>query len=112
MAVEGSLSLRNHLGVRDLLRRDEALREEYGAVTGLAEREWDDMNVYSVAKNGILGKLLARAGIGEKELADIESVNVRPGGGWSWCEQRSELCAGGNRRGGAGGRLGPEFEGE
>lgn len=77
VCVERSLSLRNHLSVRDLLRTDEALREEYGAVKmDLARREWANVNAYSVAKNEIVGKLLARAGMGEKELADIESVNV------------------------------------
>lgn len=81
VCVEGSLSLRNHLSVRDLLRTDETLREEYGAVKmDLATKEWDNVNAYSVAKNEIVGKLLARAGMGEKELADIESVNVWPWG--------------------------------
>lgn len=81
VCVEGSLSLRNHLSVRDLLRKDEALRDEYGAFKiDLARKEWDNVNAYSVAKNEIVGKLLARAGMEEKELADIESVNVWPWG--------------------------------
>lgn len=81
VCVERSLSLRNHLSVRDLLRTDEALREEYGVIKmDLARKEWDNVNAYSVAKNEIVGKLLARAGMGEKELADIESVNVWPWG--------------------------------
>lgn len=81
VCVEGSLSLRNHLSLRDLLRTDEALREEYGAVKmDLATKEWDNVNAYSVAKNEIVGKLLAQAGMEEKELADIESVNVWPWG--------------------------------
>jgi GrpB-like predicted nucleotidyltransferase (UPF0157 family) len=39
VCVEGSAALRNHLAVRDLLRGDEGLRREYGALkTGLAAR--------------------------------------------------------------------------
>jgi GrpB-like predicted nucleotidyltransferase (UPF0157 family) len=32
VCIEGSAALRNHLAVRDLLRRDEGLRREYGAL--------------------------------------------------------------------------------
>lgn len=78
VCVENCLALRNHLAVRDLLRKDEKLREEYSAVKfQLAEREWDGMMDYCEAKNPILGKILARAGFGEVELADIEKVNVK-----------------------------------
>jgi GrpB-like predicted nucleotidyltransferase (UPF0157 family) len=39
VCVEGSAALRNHLAVRDLLRGDEGLRGEYGALkSGLAAR--------------------------------------------------------------------------
>lgn len=51
VCVEGSLSLRN-LTVRDLLRADGALREEYGVIKmNLARKEWDNVNAYSVGKN-------------------------------------------------------------
>lgn len=78
VCVEGCLALRNHIAVRDLLRKDEELRDEYSAAKfQLAEREWENMLAYSEAKNLILGKILARAGIGEAELADIEKLNTR-----------------------------------
>lgn len=78
VCVENCLALRNHVAVRDLLRTDEALRDEYSAVKfQLAEREWDGMMAYSEAKNPILGKILARAGFGEAELEDIAKVNVK-----------------------------------
>jgi GrpB-like predicted nucleotidyltransferase (UPF0157 family) len=39
VCIEGSAALRNHLAVRELLRSDEALRREYGALkAGLAAR--------------------------------------------------------------------------
>lgn len=97
VCVEGSLSLRNHLSVRDLLRKDEALRDEYGAFKlDLARKEWDNVNAYSVAKNEIVGKLLARAGMEEKELADIESVNVWPWGAGVRVLTDSNYVQGGN----------------
>lgn len=78
VCLEDCLALRNHLAVRDLLRKDEKLRDEYSAVKfQLAEKEWENMMEYAEAKNSILGKILARAGIGGAELADIEKVNTR-----------------------------------
>lgn len=78
VCVPGCLALRNHIAVRDLLRSDKSLREEYAAVKrNLAEREWKDMMEYSEAKNQILGKILERAGIGKEELVAIEAVNTR-----------------------------------
>lgn len=79
VCVENCLALRNHIAVRDLLRMDEELRDEYSAVKfQLAEREWENFMAYCESKNSILAKILARAGIGEAELADIEKVNTRP----------------------------------
>ena len=78
VCVEGCLALRNHIAVRNLLRNDESLREEYAAVKReLARREWDNIAAYGEAKNQILGKILGRAGIGKAELAAIEEVNTR-----------------------------------
>lgn len=78
VCVEKCLAIRNHIAVRDLLRKDEELRDEYSAVKlQLAQREWENMMAYSEAKNSILGKILARAGIGGAELADIEKVNTK-----------------------------------
>lgn len=98
VCIEDSISLRNHLSVRDLLRKDEALREEYGAVKMyLARKEWDNVNAYSVAKNEIVGKLLARAGMGENELRDIESVNVWPWGAGVRDDTDRNYLQGGNK---------------
>ncbi|MCJ1469672.1 hypothetical protein MMC07_008308 [Pseudocyphellaria aurata] len=79
VCVEDCLALRNHIAVRELLRRDEGLRDEYSAVKlQLAEREWENVMAYCEAKNSIMGKILARAGISETELEDIAKVNTRP----------------------------------
>jgi GrpB-like predicted nucleotidyltransferase (UPF0157 family) len=40
VCVEGSAALRNHLAVRDLLRGDEVLRREYGALKAELAARW------------------------------------------------------------------------
>ncbi|KAL1410795.1 monooxygenase [Vanrija albida] len=72
----GALALRNHLAVRDVLRADAALRDEYARVKrALAATPGVDMGRYVEGKSGVLGKVLAAGGIGGAELAQIEEVN-------------------------------------
>lgn len=59
--VDGQ-SLRNHLGVRKVLRSDPELREEYGRVKlELARREFESIGKYGAAKSEVLSRILARA---------------------------------------------------
>ena len=51
VVMEGSLALRNHLGVRDLLRRDPALRDEYERVKRRLAASVGDMDVYVEGKS-------------------------------------------------------------
>ena len=69
--VDGCLSLRNHLGVRDVLRGDEALRDEYAMVKKEAGARLDDIDEYLKAKNGIVQKILTAAGLTDAERASI-----------------------------------------
>lgn len=71
--------MRNHIGIRDLLRRDPEWRDEYARVKlALAERDFEDVDAYAEAKTEVLQKLLVAAGgIGEEEMAAIEAVNQR-----------------------------------
>jgi GrpB-like predicted nucleotidyltransferase (UPF0157 family) len=74
--VEGCLSLRNHLGLRDMLRADKDLRDEYAAVkkkVGLLAANIDD---YGQSKNQIVLKILAAAGLTESDVASIASNQV------------------------------------
>ena len=81
VCVEGCIALRNHIAVRDLLRKDADLRAEYAAVKmELAEREVADIDEYCEGKNQILGKILERAGIGAQELAEVERMNTNQSG--------------------------------
>jgi GrpB-like predicted nucleotidyltransferase (UPF0157 family) len=69
--VDGCLSLRNHLAVRDVLRADEALRDEYAVLKKQAGARLDDIDEYVLAKNGIVQKILTAAGLTDAERASI-----------------------------------------
>jgi GrpB-like predicted nucleotidyltransferase (UPF0157 family) len=74
--VEGCLSLRNHLGVRDALRADKGLRDEYGVVkkqVGLQAANIDD---YGRAKNHVVLKILQAAGLTESDVASIAANQI------------------------------------
>jgi GrpB-like predicted nucleotidyltransferase (UPF0157 family) len=76
VTVAGSLALRNHLGVREVLRADPELRDLYGDLKrAVAEREFDGIGDYVAAKSGVLQVILERAGIGTEERSAIEEVN-------------------------------------
>jgi GrpB-like predicted nucleotidyltransferase (UPF0157 family) len=72
VVVAGSLALRNHLAVRDLLRRDVVLREEYGAVKRRVGATAADSDAYVAGKNAAVQRLLAVAGLDEAERATID----------------------------------------
>jgi GrpB-like predicted nucleotidyltransferase (UPF0157 family) len=69
--VDGCLSLRNHLAVRDVLRADAALRDEYAAVKRQAGLRAANIDEYGQAKNGMVQKILAAAGLTDAERASI-----------------------------------------
>jgi GrpB-like predicted nucleotidyltransferase (UPF0157 family) len=75
VVVDGSLALRNHLGVRDVLQRNAALREEYAALKrAIATRE-DDIDRYVEAKSTLLSAILERAGLTTEERQLIHDAN-------------------------------------
>lgn len=64
VCIEGSQSLRNHLLVRDLCRRDATIREAYGRPKlELAQLDWANVDGYTEEKNGILLYILEKAGM-------------------------------------------------
>ncbi|MFC7876910.1 GrpB family protein [Isoptericola sp. NPDC057391] len=75
VAVAGSLALRNHLAVRDVLRNDPALRDEYGAVKRRAAAVAADIDEYLLLKSEVLGRVLRRAGLSEEERRAIAGTN-------------------------------------
>lgn len=78
ICVDGAFQTRNHLGVRDTLCLNPALRDEYAQVK--LELAAQGLNIvdYVKAKSGIVQKILKEAGLlSEEELADILSANQR-----------------------------------
>lgn len=76
VCVEGSLSLRNHLAVRDTLRARPDLRDAYGAVKlALAEQDLHGIEDYIDGKSEILQQLLAASGVSTDDLDRILTVN-------------------------------------
>jgi GrpB-like predicted nucleotidyltransferase (UPF0157 family) len=76
VVVQHSLSLRNHLAVRDILRTDPDLREQYAAVKRQAGATAADIDEYGRAKNAIVQRILAAAGLTEAERTAIDGNQV------------------------------------
>jgi GrpB-like predicted nucleotidyltransferase (UPF0157 family) len=76
--VDGCLSLRNHLALRDLLRVDTALRDEYAAVKRQAGVRAADIDEYGQEKSDIVQKILRTAGLTDSERASIAANQVPP----------------------------------
>lgn len=78
VVVDGSLALRNHLAVRDTLREDAALRDQYGDVKRRVAATAADIDEYGRGKNAVVQQILATAGLTDAERASIDSNQVPP----------------------------------
>jgi GrpB-like predicted nucleotidyltransferase (UPF0157 family) len=76
VVVAGSLSLRNHVAVRDILRSDPQLREEYAAVKRRVAATAANIDDYGFGKNAMVQRILAAAGLSEADRASIGSNKV------------------------------------
>jgi GrpB-like predicted nucleotidyltransferase (UPF0157 family) len=74
--VDGCLSVRNHLGLRNVLRADAALRDEYAAVKRQAAAQAANIDEYGQLKGPMVQKILAAAGLTDAERATIAGANV------------------------------------
>lgn len=74
VVVDGSLALRNHLAVRDVLRADPVLRDEYAAVKLRAGRDTDDIDDYVRRKSEVVQRILATAGLSEADRSAIDAA--------------------------------------
>jgi len=61
--------------VRDVLRKDEALREEYGRVKVDLLNSGVDLDEYVAGKSGVLQRILEKAGLTTEEREVIGKVN-------------------------------------
>ncbi|MGV8882084.1 MAG: GrpB family protein [Rhodoglobus sp.] len=81
VCVEGTLHLRNHPAVRDVLRRRPDLRERYGAVKmGLAQDPDMDIAAYIAHKSEVLQQVLAVSDLSTDEKSQIFELNTRSQG--------------------------------
>lgn len=72
----GTLSVRNHLAVRDALRARPDLRDAYAAVKlGLAADPTIDMETYIAKKSPVLQRILAESDLTDEEKQQIWSLN-------------------------------------
>jgi GrpB-like predicted nucleotidyltransferase (UPF0157 family) len=76
VVVDGCLSLRNHLAVRNVLRADPVLRDEYAAVKRRVGAAAADIDEYGRGKNATVQRILAAAELTEAERASIDANQV------------------------------------
>ncbi|WP_318152899.1 GrpB family protein [Microbacterium helvum] len=77
VCVAGTLHVRNHLAVRDILRRRPDLRDRYAAVkTALAQDPELDIDAYLAGKSPVLQDVLAESDLTEDEKDAIFRLNT------------------------------------
>ncbi|MFD4958097.1 GrpB family protein [Microbacterium sp. NPDC058389] len=77
VCVAGTLHVRNHLAVRDVLRRRPDLRDRYGAVkTALAQQPDLDIDAYLAGKSPVLQIVLAESDLTAEEKDTIFRLNT------------------------------------
>jgi GrpB-like predicted nucleotidyltransferase (UPF0157 family) len=76
VTVEGSLSLRNHLAVRDTLRSSPDLRDRYSAVKQQVAAIAANIDEYGKGKNALIQEILTVAGFTEAERLTIDTAQV------------------------------------
>jgi GrpB-like predicted nucleotidyltransferase (UPF0157 family) len=74
---DGTLNVRNHLAVRDVLRAHDELRDAYAAVKlALASQDALDMDAYIARKSAVVQRVLETSGeFSADELAAIRRLN-------------------------------------
>lgn len=76
IVVAGTLALRNHLAVRDVLRTNEELRVAYGALKKKVGAGSANLYEYGAGKNDMLQRILLAAGLSDEERASIGANEV------------------------------------
>jgi GrpB-like predicted nucleotidyltransferase (UPF0157 family) len=72
----GTLNVRNHLAVRDVLRSRDDLRDEYAAVKlALAADPAMDIDTYIARKSAVLQRVLAESDLTDEERRQIRRLN-------------------------------------
>jgi GrpB-like predicted nucleotidyltransferase (UPF0157 family) len=72
----GSVSLKNHLGLRDYLRTHPDAAQAYGDLkASLAAKFPEDMDAYIAGKTEFILAILRQIGLTDEELASIQATN-------------------------------------
>jgi len=74
--LDGSLSLRNHLRLRDTLRASAELRDRYGATKMRVGAAAGSIEEYGQGKNAVIQEILAAAGLTDEERRVIDTAQV------------------------------------
>jgi GrpB-like predicted nucleotidyltransferase (UPF0157 family)/RimJ/RimL family protein N-acetyltransferase len=78
VCIDGVAQTRNHLGLRNTLRANAQLREEYARVKLDLAAKGTNIIDYTEAKGAVIQKILKASGmLNEEELAAIEKINVK-----------------------------------
>jgi GrpB-like predicted nucleotidyltransferase (UPF0157 family) len=76
VCLDGCLALRNHLAVREALRSNTDLRDEYARVKrALADEELESIDDYVAGKNTVVQKILLAAGMSAEDRDSVASAN-------------------------------------
>jgi GrpB-like predicted nucleotidyltransferase (UPF0157 family) len=78
VCLAGGEGLRNHLALRDHLRRHPEARAAYGALKQRLAGETSDIEAYVAAKTDLIVAILRAEGIDEPTLASIRAANAPP----------------------------------
>lgn len=73
--IKNSTALKNHIILRDALRKDEFLVKEYAALKRNLAKHAHNMDEYVMGKTSFIAKVLAAHGMSNDELLAIEEQN-------------------------------------
>ncbi|NIG55984.1 GrpB family protein [Chitinophaga sp. Cy-1792] len=74
--IKGAASLQNHLLLRDTLRNNQELKEEYARIKErLAATVNDDIDAYVEGKSDFIAKVLLQGGFHDDDISDIREQN-------------------------------------
>jgi GrpB-like predicted nucleotidyltransferase (UPF0157 family) len=76
VVVDGSLSLRNHLRLRDTLRASSELRDRYSGVKRRVGATAGSLTEYGRGKNAVIQEILTAAGLTEDERKVIDAAQI------------------------------------
>lgn len=75
--IEGSIGLRNHLILRDQLRKDPELATAYGKLKKSLAAQTTDIDKYVKGKTEFITAILGKSGLNEQDLRQIEHQNKK-----------------------------------